>query len=408
MACEKSEGKTQEEAASGTTAGGTPSTTAPATPRSATAPAFEEEDDDKDPKDQRKQDPSGGPKKSKENKAGHKTKKKYNKRGYMDVPVLARYIRYLVSHPEKECAIPPLSDTIANLRGLAHQNELALMDIALASTDWMSLVFCSRNGAGKVTKGPRMYLKYIQSLPGTAELADGTMRHLPLGYAPQNERTWIPVTAGKQNFWIDPATGQQFNHDAPYIVMWDGGDDTSWEIFRAQRPPQTVMDIIAILKAYTNGLFAMGQFKRASTVWECIKKSIKFSEDVEQSFWKKRDLLQARFEFRTKNIFEMKSWKDKTTLRIKTESCHLGFTTSMVRSRVLSQGYDLSKIPGFPETRCISNKGWMGFGEAVQSIMSIQDFRQLDGALQTMGKRLSHAQMKLLSKACNGEPLLRF
>ena len=82
-----------------------------------------------------------------------------------------------------------------------------------------------------------------------------------MGYAPEKESLWTPAKSGTSTDWIDP----DFDRSTPFILMYDkcdfgseySDDEDGIGVYRAEELPSNVMDLIVVLKAYTNGLFEM-------------------------------------------------------------------------------------------------------------------------------------------------------
>ena len=258
-----------------------------------------------------------------------------------------------------------------------------------------------------------MILKYIHAKSGEYICSKtGEILPLPLGYAPEKDSLWTPATTGsgnaKKNYWIDPAMGEDFNRTAPFLLMYDPGEKNGEsagpvQVYRAVEPPPNVMDLIVILKTYTNGLFAMKIPETIKQLWINITEGIRRSDSVEKMVWNK--LPDAKFGFRIRNLFQIDPWKGKTTFQLVSQDKHLGITKAQLTSGDQAIGYDLSKIEGYDPDKIVTENGWTVIKENLMNLMHTEEFKKLNDKLKVSGRKMSNNRMKMLAKAANGEEI---
>ena len=151
--------------------------------------------------------------------------------GKIAIPAMARLIQHCVTHPDADTGIPAITDIVCKLRGATAIANAKLFDLSLTATDYMTVAINARGKTGQVGQWPKLILKYIQSKPGYYVCAKtGKDLFLPMGYAPEKESLWTPAQSGTNNHWIDPAFGDDFDREAPFIIMFSGPDNP-WDLF---------------------------------------------------------------------------------------------------------------------------------------------------------------------------------
>lgn len=331
-------------------------------------------------------------------------KKRKSKSNESSVPVVARLIKLCVEHPDLKCGLPGLTEMIEKLRQCRQQNQLNLFNLAITSTDYMTVLISAPGKHGAPGRGPKVLLKYMQASAGHyTDARSGREVFCPMGYCPEHEALWTPCKAGGKNYWIDPAFGQALDREAPYLLMFCSGDaeeEETIEVFRAENPSSSIGDFLAILKAHANGVFDIKDAHTLRELWDAILKGLKHTQEIEAQVW--RNLPNCKFGFRIRNIFEMEEWSRKTSLELSSVDKHLGITDSMLRSRHQAIGYNLAQIEGYDHQRIIRQHGWALIKHHLMGMLNISDYQQLHGALARSGKQLSKNRMKMLRNASQG------
>ena len=333
---------------------------------------------------------------------GNQEELRLRKKGAITTPIVVKMLKYMLQHPEQEMGLPSLATAVTLLRGKVEKVKSNLMNLALTSTDYLSLVLCAAGPDNTLDTGPKIVLKYIQARSGHYDDPIGEQKYLPMGYMPDKDRFWTPMTAGKHNFWADPAMGLDIDRARPYVLIFDPGhiDMTKprppVEVYLASDPPHHVKDLLVICKCHTNGIFRMKAPETLLELWTMIVRAMENSDKITAMVLKQ--LHTAKFIFRLKDITSMEEWTRKKSLVFTSQDKQLGITQAMLKSRMQASGYDLSKVQGYSPGAKISAKGWLEIKLLLMQMMELADFRELSQGLAGEGKSLTKAQMKMLEQ----------